>query len=71
MTAIAVLGVILGAVYMLTLYMKTMFGELNEDKNSDLTDVNRTELITFSLYLCLFFIWEFSASNSKHYGAIS
>ena len=57
MTAIAVLGVILGAVYMLTLYMKTMFGELNEDKNSDLTDVNRIELITFApLFVLVFYM---------------
>jgi NADH-quinone oxidoreductase subunit M len=46
-TAISVLGVILGAIYMLTLYMRTMFGELDEKKNGNLTDVNRTELAAF------------------------
>ncbi|MEZ4753335.1 MAG: NADH-quinone oxidoreductase subunit M [Bdellovibrionota bacterium] len=57
MTMFAVLGVILGAVYMLSLYMKTMYGELNTDKNSDLTDVNRIELATFiPLFILVFYM---------------
>mgnify|MGYP002381150709 CR=1 FL=1 len=56
LTMIAVSGVILGAVYMLTLYMKTIFGELNEDKNGDLTDVNRRELVIFAPLFILVFV---------------
>lgn len=40
----ALLGVVLGAVYMLALYLKTMFGELDQEKNGELKDLNRTEL---------------------------
>lgn len=47
LTGIALFAVILGAVYMLTLYLKTMYGNLDEAKNGDLTDVNRTELALF------------------------
>ncbi len=43
-TVFAVLGVVLGAVYMLTLYMRTMFGELDQKKNGELTDMNKREL---------------------------
>lgn len=55
-TAIASLGVILGAVYMLTLYMKTMFGEIDTAKNGALSDVNRRELMAFAPLLALVFI---------------
>ena len=44
LTVVALLGVVLGAVYMLTLYLKTMFGEIDNQKNGDLKDVTRTEL---------------------------
>lgn len=56
LTAIAVLGVILGAIYMLTLYMKTMFGSLDEKKNGDLTDLNHRELWMFAPLLVLVFL---------------
>lgn len=55
MTGLAVLGVILGAVYMLGLYMKTMFGELNAEKNGTLTDVNFREMCCFAPLLVLVF----------------
>jgi len=55
LTAIAVTGVVLGAVYMLTLYMKTVFGEIDEAKNGDLTDVTRVELATFAPLFVLVF----------------
>lgn len=55
LTSFAVLGVVLGAVYMLTLYMKTMFGEIDEAKNGSLTDVTSTELATFLPLLILVF----------------
>jgi NADH-quinone oxidoreductase subunit M len=56
LTAVAVLGVILGAIYMLTLYMKTMFGEIDEEKNGDLTDVNGRELACFAPLFVLVFV---------------
>ena len=55
-TAVAGVGVILGAVYMLTLYMKTTFGELDEKKNGDLKDVTSRELCAFVPLLVLVFV---------------
>lgn len=55
-TVLALFGVVFGAVYMLTLYLKTMFGELDESKNGKLTDVNSRELITFLPMLVLVFV---------------
>ncbi len=55
LTCVAGLGVILGAIYMLTLYMRTIFGELDQDKNGELTDVTRTELACFVPLLILVF----------------
>jgi NADH-quinone oxidoreductase subunit M len=55
LTVIATSGVVLGAVYMLTLYLKTMYGELDEQKNGDLTDVNARELVTFAPLLVMVF----------------
>ncbi|WKZ56502.1 MAG: NADH-quinone oxidoreductase subunit M [Bdellovibrionota bacterium] len=54
-TTVALLGVILGAVYMLTLYMKTMFGQLDQAKNGSLTDVSAREVATFLPLLILVF----------------
>jgi NADH-quinone oxidoreductase subunit M len=53
---IAVVGVILGAVYMLTVYKACVFGKLDESKNGDLTDVNNRELATFIPLLILVFV---------------
>lgn len=50
---LALAGVVLGAVYMLTLYLKTMFGELNEKKNGGLKDCTRIEVMTFVPLLIL------------------
>lgn len=50
---LALAGVVLGAVYMLTLYLKTMFGELNEKKNGGLKDCTRLEVMTFAPLLIL------------------
>jgi NADH-quinone oxidoreductase subunit M len=41
--SIAALGVILGAVYMLRLYKRMMFGEITHEANKTLTDVSRRE----------------------------
>ena len=56
LTVIALLGVVLGAVYMLTLYLKTMFGQLDETKNGDLKDVTRTELWALIPLLVMVFV---------------
>ena len=57
LTGIALLGVVLGAVYMLTLYLKTMFGELNTAKNGNLKDLNWRELLTFApLFILVFWM---------------
>lgn len=56
LTIIAVSGVILGAVYMLTLYMKTVFGEIDEKRNGALKDVSRAELLTFAPLFVLVFV---------------
>jgi NADH-quinone oxidoreductase subunit M len=56
-TALSVSGVVLGAVYMLTLYMQTMFGELDEEKNGALKDVSLRELVTFvPLFVLVFWM---------------
>ncbi len=56
LTAISTLGVILGAVYMLTLYLRTMFGELDTARNGNLKDVNRHELAALVPLLVLVFV---------------
>lgn len=55
MTVVAVLGVILGAVYMLTLYMRTMYGEIDEAKNGDLRDCSPREIAVFAPLLVMVF----------------
>jgi len=44
MTLIAGSGIILGAVYMLNLYKKSFFGEITNEKNRNLKDLNKREL---------------------------
>ena len=56
LTAIATLGVILGAVYMLTLYLRTMFGEIDEAKNGHLPDVTGRELAALLPLFVLVFV---------------
>jgi NADH-quinone oxidoreductase subunit M len=43
-TAFAATGVILGAVYMLWLYQRTMFGPVTHEVNQTLPDMNRREI---------------------------
>jgi NADH-quinone oxidoreductase subunit M len=43
---LAATGIVLGAAYMLWLYQRTMFGELNNEKNKTLKDLNLREIIT-------------------------
>jgi len=44
MTLLAGSGIILGAVYMLTLYKRSFFGEITNEKNRNLEDLNKREL---------------------------
>ena len=44
--AFAVLGIVLGAAYMLWLYQRTMFGPITNAKNEKLPDLNLRELVT-------------------------
>lgn len=54
--AIAVSGVVLGAIYMLSLYRRVVFGQFDEEKNGDLTDLNFRELVIFTPLLILVFV---------------
>jgi NADH-quinone oxidoreductase subunit M len=52
-TAIAGTGVILGAVYMLWVYQRVVFGPLKNPANADLPDLNRRELAYLAPLLAL------------------
>jgi len=54
--AVAVLGIVLGAAYMLWLYQRVMFGKLENPANQSLRDLNMRELATF-LPLIALAIW--------------
>ncbi len=54
LTLFALAGVVLGAVYMLTLYMKTMYGEVNPAREG-LTDIRLIEAVTLTPLLILVF----------------
>jgi NADH-quinone oxidoreductase subunit M len=43
---LAATGIVLGAVYMLWLYQRTMFGKLDKDENRSLTDLSFREVMT-------------------------
>jgi NADH-quinone oxidoreductase subunit M len=45
----AALGVIFSAVYMLTLYRRTVFGEMTNEKLAGITDVTAPEMVTLGL----------------------
>jgi NADH-quinone oxidoreductase subunit M len=51
--AFAATGIVLGAAYMLRLYQQTMFGEVTNPKNENLTDLNFREFCTFAPLLFL------------------
>jgi len=44
LTLLAGVGIIVGAIYMLTAYKKAFFGDLTNEKNKNLPDVNKKEL---------------------------
>jgi len=50
------LGVVLGAVYLLNLYGKTMFGPLDRDENRAVTDLGRRELFVLAPLVVLVFV---------------
>jgi NADH-quinone oxidoreductase subunit M len=53
--ALAVLGIVLGAAYMLWLYQRVMFGKLENPANKLLPDLNLRELATFAPLIVLAF----------------
>ncbi|NWG12609.1 MAG: NADH-quinone oxidoreductase subunit M [Acidobacteria bacterium] len=53
--AVAVLGIVLGAAYMLWLYQRVMFGKLENPANKVLADLNLRELATFVPLIILAF----------------
>jgi NADH-quinone oxidoreductase subunit M len=54
---LAATGIVLGAVYMLWLYQRTMFGEIDREENKTLTDLSFREILTLApLALLAFWI---------------
>ena len=53
--ALAVIGIVLGAAYMLWLYQRVMFGKLENPLNKALPDLNLRELATFVPLIILAF----------------
>ncbi|MCB0323526.1 MAG: NADH-quinone oxidoreductase subunit M [Bdellovibrionales bacterium] len=56
LAAVAVTGVIFGAMYMLSLYRRIMFGPFDEAKNGDLTDLTMRERLVFAPLFALVFV---------------
>jgi NADH-quinone oxidoreductase subunit M len=56
LAAIAATGVILGAVYLLYMFQKVMFGPITSDKNRDLQDLNWREIAVFTPVVVLIFV---------------
>jgi NADH-quinone oxidoreductase subunit M len=64
--ALAVLGIVLGAAYMLWLYQRVMFGKLDNPANQNLADLNLRELATFiPLIILAFWIGIYPAYFTK------
>jgi len=55
-TALAATGLVLGALYLLHLFQKTMFGPLSHHKNQDLKDLSAREIWQFVPLLVLIFV---------------
>jgi NADH-quinone oxidoreductase subunit M len=53
--ALAVIGIVLGAAYMLWLYQRVMFGKLENPLNKALPDLNMREMVTFVPLIILAF----------------
>jgi NADH-quinone oxidoreductase subunit M len=56
MAALAATGVVLGAIYLLHLFQKTMFGPLTHHKNFNLPDLSAREIWTFIPLVALCFV---------------
>jgi len=54
--ALAATGVILGAVYMLYLYRRVIFGKLTKESLLSITDMNRREMAVFAPLILLVFV---------------
>jgi NADH-quinone oxidoreductase subunit M len=65
--ALAVLGIVLGAAYMLWLYQRVMFGKLENPANKMLPDLNLREFATFApLIVLAFWIGIYPSSFTKY-----
>jgi len=65
--ALAVLGIVLGAAYMLWLYQRVMFGKLENPANHGLADLNLREFATFApLIVLAFWIGLYPAYFTKY-----
>ena len=53
---LAATGVILGAVYLLYMFQKTMFGPLENERNKELPDVTRREIAVFAPIIAMIFV---------------
>ncbi len=54
--AVAVLGVIFAAVYMLWMYQRVMFGPLDKEENKKINDLNAREIV-YLLIPLIFIVW--------------
>jgi NADH-quinone oxidoreductase subunit M len=53
--ALAATGIILGAVYMLHMYQKVMFGKITREENENITDMNQREIAVLLPIIVLIF----------------
>jgi len=56
LAGVAATGVILGAVYLLYMFQKVMFGPITHEKNKKLRDLSRRELLVFLPVIALIFV---------------
>lgn len=56
LTLLAGIAIIVGAIYMLAAYKKMFFGEVTNDKNKNLPDVNKRELVAL-IPLAIITVW--------------
>ena len=63
---VATTGVILAAVYMLWMFRRVMFGELDKKENQELTDLNTQEVLILLPLVILMFVIGFYATPFLH-----
>jgi NADH-quinone oxidoreductase subunit M len=56
LTAISTLGVIFGAVYMLWMFQRVMFGPIKNPENEKLTDLNLREIVVLVPLILMIFV---------------